>query len=437
MTARPRPAARPRCSRRTCPRTPIARRRRPLPGALPRPRDRADAGARRAPTRRSPPYAATRGRIVVVTGKYPANAQLHVDHLGLDVDHLEGWVWGAGKADGAAPRGRDDLRRRPRPRRRGRAAPPASLSVSVLTGGCTREELRGGRHRRRPRRPRRRSRPGSTSTCSTPGSRRSRRDLRERGSVLVAYSGGADSAVPAGGRGPRARRRRGWRPRPAYSDSLPAGRARPGPRRSPSRSASRCSRRGPTRWSARATAPTPATAASSARPSCSTCSRPLAAEHGLAARRDRHQRRRRRSPASGPGIRAAAERGAITPLRDAGLTKAQVREASRRWGLPTWDKPAAACLSSRVAYGIEVTPHRLARVERAEAAVRAALAAAGVPVRDLRVRDLGERASVEVDAALLAGRSPTARCRAAARRRPRGRLRRRPPSTPAGSGPAR
>ena len=63
----------------------------------------------------------------------------------------------------------------------------------------------------------------------------------------------------------------------------------------------------------------------------------------------------------------------MTPLRDAGFTKAQVRAASHAWGLPTWDKPAAACLSSRVAYGIEVSPFRLARVERAEAAVRAAL----------------------------------------------------------------
>jgi uncharacterized protein len=97
-----------------------------------------------------------------------------------------------------------------------------------------------------------------------------------------------------------------------------------------------------------------------------------------------------------PGIRAADERGAIAPLRDAGLTKAQVREISRRWQLPTWDKPAAACLSSRVAYGIEITPSRLARVERAEAAVRALVAS-----RDLRVRDRGERGSVEIDAALL------------------------------------
>ena len=103
-----------------------------------------------------------------------------------------------------------------------------------------------------------------------------------------------------------------------------------------------------------------------------------------------------------PGIRAAAERGAVTPLLDAGLTKAQVREASRTWGLSTWDKPAAACLSSRVAYGVEVTSHRLARVERAEAALRAALAGAGMPVRNLRVRDLGDRARVEVDAELVA-----------------------------------
>lgn len=109
-----------------------------------------------------------------------------------------------------------------------------------------------------------------------------------------------------------------------------------------------------------------------------------------------------------PGIRAAAERGAVTPLRDVGLTKAQVRAASRAWGLSTWDKPAAACLSSRLAYGIAITPARLARVDRAEAALRAALDRAGYAVRDLRVRDLGEAgARVEVDRDLvpvLAGR---------------------------------
>lgn len=101
-----------------------------------------------------------------------------------------------------------------------------------------------------------------------------------------------------------------------------------------------------------------------------------------------------------PGIRAAAERGAATPLRDAGLTKAQVREASRRWGLSTWDKPAAACLSSRIAYGVEVTPARLARIDRAESALHAALASAGLRVENLRVRDLGDVARIEVDGEL-------------------------------------
>lgn len=102
-----------------------------------------------------------------------------------------------------------------------------------------------------------------------------------------------------------------------------------------------------------------------------------------------------------PGIRAASERGARTPLADARLTKAQVREISRRWGLTTWDKPAAACLASRVAYGVRITPARLARVEAAEVALRAALDAAELATTNLRVRDLGEQARVEVDAGLV------------------------------------
>lgn len=103
-----------------------------------------------------------------------------------------------------------------------------------------------------------------------------------------------------------------------------------------------------------------------------------------------------------PGIRAASERGAATPLLDAGLSKAQIREASRRWDLPTWDKPAAACLSSRIAYGIGVTPERLARVERAEVKLRSLLSDGGVDVTQLRVRDLGDRARVELDESALA-----------------------------------
>ncbi|GAA5156197.1 ATP-dependent sacrificial sulfur transferase LarE [Nocardioides marinquilinus] len=102
-----------------------------------------------------------------------------------------------------------------------------------------------------------------------------------------------------------------------------------------------------------------------------------------------------------PGIRAAARAGAATPLADAGLTKDDVRAASDAWGLVTADKPAAACLSSRVAYGLQITPLRLGRVERAERDLRRALTEAGLTVRDLRVRDLGDRARVEVDAALV------------------------------------
>jgi uncharacterized protein len=99
-----------------------------------------------------------------------------------------------------------------------------------------------------------------------------------------------------------------------------------------------------------------------------------------------------------PGIRAAAERGAATPLLDAGLTKVQVREASRRWGLVTADKPALACLASRIAYGIAVTPAGLARVDRAETALRALLSPT-----DVRVRDLGgDAARVELDPVALA-----------------------------------
>ena len=103
-----------------------------------------------------------------------------------------------------------------------------------------------------------------------------------------------------------------------------------------------------------------------------------------------------------PGIRAAAERGARTPLLDAGLTKAQVRAASRRWGLATADKPALACLASRIAYGLQVTPAGLARVDRAERALRDHLRSGGTAVVDLRVRDLGGGfARVELDPAAL------------------------------------
>jgi len=96
-----------------------------------------------------------------------------------------------------------------------------------------------------------------------------------------------------------------------------------------------------------------------------------------------------------PGQKAAAERGVRTPLADAGFTKDDVRAAARQLGLSVWDKPAAACLASRIPYGTPVTLGTLDRVGQAEAAVRAL----GFP--DLRVRHYGDLARLEVPLADL------------------------------------
>src|ERR1700747_1631307 len=71
-----------------------------------------------------------------------------------------------------------------------------------------------------------------------------------------------------------------------------------------------------------------------------------------------------------PGHRAAKEHRVLAPLLDAGMRKAEIRQLSLRAGLPTWDRPASACLASRVPYGTEVTPERLTMIERGEAALR-------------------------------------------------------------------
>jgi pyridinium-3,5-biscarboxylic acid mononucleotide sulfurtransferase len=91
-----------------------------------------------------------------------------------------------------------------------------------------------------------------------------------------------------------------------------------------------------------------------------------------------------------PGHRAAAEFGVVAPLLDAGLTKAEIRELSRRGGLATWDRPASACLSSRVPYGMPVTVETLSRIERAENVLRE------FGFRQIRVRSHGELARIEI-----------------------------------------
>ena len=94
-----------------------------------------------------------------------------------------------------------------------------------------------------------------------------------------------------------------------------------------------------------------------------------------------------------PGMRAIAELGIRSPLREAGLTKSDIRALSKEWGLPTWDKPSAACLASRVAYGETITEETLDRVDRAEEFLH------DRGFRQVRVRVHGDLARVETDPA--------------------------------------
>jgi uncharacterized protein len=120
-----------------------------------------------------------------------------------------------------------------------------------------------------------------------------------------------------------------------------------------------------------------------------------AGAHGLAAVLDGFNADDRRDHR--PGHQAALERRVRSPLAEAGLAKAEVRAWSEAYGLPTWDKPQMACLASRIPYGTPVTPERLARVERAEDALRA------LGLRTFRVRHHGDIGRIEVAAEELEG----------------------------------
>lgn len=96
-----------------------------------------------------------------------------------------------------------------------------------------------------------------------------------------------------------------------------------------------------------------------------------------------------------PGRRAARDHGVRSPLAEAGMTKQDIRDWARELGLAVWDKPAAACLSSRVPYGSPVTLEKLTRIDRAESALKA------LGFRQCRVRDHGTVARIEIGAELL------------------------------------
>ncbi|HZN62843.1 MAG TPA: ATP-dependent sacrificial sulfur transferase LarE [Planctomycetota bacterium] len=110
-----------------------------------------------------------------------------------------------------------------------------------------------------------------------------------------------------------------------------------------------------------------------------------------------------------PGARAARERRIRAPLTEAGLSKLEIRRLSKSLGLETWDKPSIACLSSRIPYGQEVTPEKLSKIEKAEAALRR------LGLRQIRVRHHDSIARIETDeAGILRLLDPKVRDQAAA-----------------------
>jgi uncharacterized protein len=347
---------------------------------------------------------AQHGRVVVITAKHPRLAQLHLDQVGLQVDEVVGLAWRDGKATALAERGAKvyvgdheaDVQA-------GRGA--GAAAVAVATGGIDAATLAAAGadvvlpdltglpawlddHLREKRLASLMSRLAGLSGPDGAPSDAS-------GGLMVAFSGGADSAflLAAAVRALGADR---VVAATAVSDSLPESELE--------LAAEFAKGLGVRHLTPRTDELSRDGYVANAGDRCYFCKAelldtlgPLAAELAVG------------HVATGtnaddavagfrPGIRAAAERGALTPLRDAGLTKAQVRRISADWGLSTWDKPAAACLSSRIAYGIQISPARLHRVEAAERSLRESLAGAGIAVRNLRVRDLGEKARIEVDA---------------------------------------
>jgi uncharacterized protein len=336
------------------------------------------------------------GKVIVVTAKNEPHARRHLEHLGLEADEVVGDAWAEQKGEALKERNASifvgdhlgDIQG---------AQHANAISVGIPSGPISMDELRAA---------------GADVVLADLADfpywldehvlatrlEKLEKDLQDLGSVLVAFSGGADSAFLLAA-AVRALGADKVAAATAISSSLPGNELEPA-----------------SQFARDLGVPhlTPSTAEmeregyrANAGDRCYFCKAelldvlgPLATQLGLAHVATGTNADDARAGFR-PGIRAAHERGAATPLKDAGLTKRQIREASRRWGLATWDKPAAACLSSRIAYGLQITPARLARVDQAEAGLRAALHDEGVHVTNLRVRDLGDTARIEIDKDLV------------------------------------
>jgi uncharacterized protein len=328
------------------------------------------------------------GRAVVITAKQQALAEQTLDLMGIEVDEVVGWAWREAKGDALRDRGAQVyVGDHPHDVEGARVA--GAVAVGVRTGGSEPSEadvllddlttfpdwLDGWVLEQR--------------------LALLHKEIRGLGSLLVAFSGGADSAflLAAAVRalGPEAVVAATAVSPSLAQDELPAAVAFAESLgvRHLTPSTDELSREGYVANQADRCFHCKATLLDTLRP--------LAHAHGLS-----HVGTGTNADDAvagfRPGIRAASERGAVTPLLDAGLTKEQIRRASAQWGLVTADKPALACLASRIAYGVEVTPTRLARVDRLETALRLLL-----QPTDVRVRDLGDgTARVELDPEALA-----------------------------------
>ena len=351
------------------------RRRRPVPRALPVAGGR--AGRRPSPgrARRSRPYAGTAAASWSSPASTSPTPGCTSSTSASTSTTLVGWLWGAGKADALREHGATvyvgdhvgDVEG-------ARAA--GALASRVPTGPVSARRAARGRRRRRPRRPHRVPGLAGRLRARPPAGRPATTHLRALGSVLVAFSGGADSAFLLAAAVRALGRRERRRPRPR---SAPACRR-------PSSTRPRAVRRRPR---VRHLMPETDEMAregyrANAGDRCYFCKAelldvlgPLAAELGIAARRHRHQRRRRprRLPARHPGRRRAGRGHPAARRRADQGAGAGGQPAPGAWSPGTSRPPPACPAGSRSA--LEITPARLARVERAEAAVRAALAGAG------------------------------------------------------------